>query len=124
MDSERRLTITLRADWQSALREAASRARVGLERGTYQGEVLNFETPGAFFARLTERRWAMVRALQEAGAPVGVRELARRLGRDVKRVHEDAAALVALGLVERTEAGALLCPFADIHVDMHLATAA
>jgi hypothetical protein len=42
----------------------------------------------------------------------------------VKRVHEDAAELVTLGLVERTEAGALRCPFRDIHVDMHMATAA
>ena len=49
----------------------------------------------------------MLTELQGAGG-VGVRELARRLGRDVKRVHEDAAALVELGLVERTESGALL----------------
>jgi hypothetical protein len=25
-----------------------------------------------------------------------------------------------MGLLERTEKGALLCPFADIHVDMHI----
>jgi predicted transcriptional regulator len=48
------------------------------------------------------------------------RELARRAARDVKRVHEDVSALVGLGLVERTERGGIVCPFADIHVDMHL----
>ena len=51
-------------------------------------------------------------------------ELARRLGRDVKRVHEDAATLVELGLIERTASGGLVCPYSDIHVDMHLRRAA
>ena len=50
--------------------------------------------------------------------------LARRLERDVKRVHEDAGSLVELGLIERTERGGLVCPFDDIHVDMHLKRAA
>lgn len=53
-----------------------------------------------------------------------MRELARRLGRDVKRVHEDASALVALGLVERGESRAFACPYVNIHVDIHLAAAA
>lgn len=116
----RRLTITLGSDWRAALRRAGQAATAS----TYQGETLNFETPAAFFGRLTARRWAIVHALQQDGGTVGVRELARRLERDVKRVHEDAAELVALGLIERTEAGALRCPFSDIHVDMHMAAAA
>ena len=118
--TRRKLTITLRSDWKSALRNAAAKASTG----RYQGETLNFETPGAFFGQLTERRWQLVRELQAAQGKVGVRELARRLGRDVKRVHEDAGALVALGLVERDESGALACPYVDIHVDMHLAATA
>jgi hypothetical protein len=32
--------------------------------------------------------------------------------------------LVELGLIERTERGGLVCPFDDIHVDMHLKRAA
>jgi predicted transcriptional regulator len=61
----------------------------------------------------------MLAELQGAGN-VGVRELARRLGRDVKRVHDDATALVELGLIERSETGALSCSYVDIHVDMHV----
>lgn len=116
----RRLTITLQPDWRAALRKAGKAATAT----TYQGETLNFETPGAFFGQLTERRWAIVHVLQQDGGTVGVRELARRLGRDVKRVHEDASVLVNLGLVERNETGALCCPYSDIHVDMHMAAAA
>jgi predicted transcriptional regulator len=113
----RTLTITTNPDWKSALRAAGSRAKAGLASGTYEGETLSFETPGAFFSHLTERRWQLLTKLLGSGT-VGVRELARRLGRDVKRVHEDAAALVELGLIEKDERGALHCPYENIHVDM------
>ncbi|PZU54630.1 MAG: hypothetical protein DI561_04900 [Thauera sp.] len=117
---KRTLTVTIDPDWRTALRDAAHR---GFAAGAYRGETLNFESPAAFFSRLTENRWIMLHTLQGAGE-VAVRELARRLARDVKRVHEDASVLVKLGLVERTEKGGLICPFDDIHVDMHLGRAA
>ncbi|MDR2093323.1 MAG: hypothetical protein LBP58_08440 [Azoarcus sp.] len=116
----RTLTISIRTDWKTEIIDTMARAQTGLARETYMGETLNFETPAAFFSRLTTNRWAMLNALQGASS-IGVRELARRLGRDVKRVHEDAAELVELGLVERADNGALSCPYADIHVDMHIA---
>ena len=114
---KRKLTITLQADWKGALRAAGQAA----QRDGYQGETLNFESPGEFFSRLTSRRWMMVNMLQSTATPLGVRELARRVGRDVKRVHEDANTLIDSGLIERNETGALYCPYSDIHVDMHMA---
>lgn len=116
----RNLTITLQPDWKAALRQAGTRAQAD----TYQGETLNFETPGAFFGKLTERRWSIIHALQADGGEVGIRELARRLSRDPSRIHADAGVLLALGLIERSSTGALRCPYADIHVDMHLSTRA
>ena len=115
MTTGRTLTITLQPDWRAALRQAGKKA----EATSYQGETLNFEPPGAFFGRLTERRWALVTALLGQGT-LAVRELARRVGRDVKRVHEDVQVLADLGLVERDEAGGVLCPYADVHIDMHV----
>ncbi len=117
--SERHLTITLQPDWKAGLRAAGQRAQAD----TYQGEVLNFESAGAFFGRLTERRWALVQALQGKGA-LAVRELARRVGRDVKRVHEDVRLLAELGLVERTASGAVVCPYVGVHIDMEMRSAA
>ena len=117
---ERRLTITVSADVQARMKSLFKQA---VESATYQGEFMDFARPALFFSKLTDRRWSLLHTLQGAGE-VPVRELARRVGRDVKRVHEDAAALVALGLLERTERGGVLCPFADIHVDMHLKKAA
>lgn len=111
----RTLTITLSPDWRAAVRRAGKAAQAD----RYQGETLNFESPGAFFGRLTERRWALVSALQGQGA-MAVRELSRKVGRDVKRVHEDVLVMAELGLVERDDAGGVLCPYADVHIDMHV----
>ena len=50
---QRHLTITLQPDWRAALRSASVRAKAT----SYQGERLNFESPGVFFSRLSEKRW-------------------------------------------------------------------
>ena len=116
--TKRTLMITMNADWRAGLRAAAKRATAR----SYQGEVLNFETAGSFFGKLTERRWALVHALQGQGA-LSVRELARRVARDVRRVHDDVQALAELGLFERTENGGVECPFEAVHIDMRLTAA-
>lgn len=116
--TDRYLTITLQPDWQGALRAAAKAATAN----TYQGEVLNFETPAQFFGQLTERRWDIVRAAQGKGE-LPVRELARLVNRDVKRVHEDVVVLSDLGLLERTESGGVVCPYTSMHIDMYLKAA-
>ena len=116
--TERYLTITLQSDWKAALRGTAKAARAD----TYQGEVLNFENPGHFFGQLSEKRWDIVRAAQGKGE-LSVRELARVVGRDVKRVHEDVVILSKLGMLERTESGGALCPYSSMHIDMYLKAA-
>jgi predicted transcriptional regulator len=116
--TDRYLTITLQPDWKGALRAMAKVANAD----TYQGEVLNFESPGHFFGQLTEKRWEMVRAAQGKGE-LSVRELARAVGRDVKRVHEDVVILAELGLLERTDGGGLVCPYSSMHIDMYLKAA-
>lgn len=119
---KRKLIITLSADWRAGLKAAGKAAGKGIERGRYQGEVLNFETPAILFGRLTEKRWELLRLLQTIG-PVGVRGLAHQAGRGVRRVHDDAQALIELGLVEKMDDRKLMCPYVDIHVDMHVRTA-
>ena len=110
---ERVLNITIGDDWIASLRAGAARA---VASGEYVGESINFESPEAFRSKLSDKRWQLVKALQGAGE-VGVLELSRRVGRDVNSVREDAAALVELGLFEKTPRGDLLCPYANIHVD-------
>lgn len=116
--TDRYLTITLQPDWKGALRAMAQAAK----KETYQGEVLNFESPGHFFGQLSEKRWEIVRAAQGKGE-MSVRELARAVGRDVKRVHEDVVVLAELGMLERTESGGVICPYSSMHIDMYLKAA-
>jgi predicted transcriptional regulator len=115
---KRNLTIALAPDWEAALRATAQLANAE----TYQAEVLNFETPAQFFGPLTEKRWELMRAAQGRGE-LSVFELARLVGRDVKRVHADVTVLATLGMLERTEQGGLICAFASMHIDMYSETA-
>ncbi len=113
--TERYLTITIQPDWKGALRAIRQAAKAD----TYQGDVLNFESPGHFFGQLSEKRWEIVCAAQGKGE-LSVRELARAVGRDVKRVHEDVVILAELGLLERTEGCDVICPYTSMHIDMYL----
>ena len=45
---QRNLTITLQPDWKAAIRAVG----VAAKADSYQGEVLNFETPAQFFGQL------------------------------------------------------------------------
>ena len=116
--SERYLTITLQPDWKGALRAAAKAS----SRKTYQGELLNFESPAQFFSQLTDKRWELVRLAQGKGS-LSIRQLARLAGRDVRRVHEDVLVLARLGLLERTQEAGVVCPFTSMHIDMYLKAA-
>jgi predicted transcriptional regulator len=116
--TQRNLTITLQPDWKAAIRAVG----VAAMADTYQGEVLNFETPAQFFGQLSEKRWDIVRAAQGKGE-MSVRELARVVDRDVKRVHDDIVVLSELGLLERTEGGGVLCPYTSMHIDMYMQAA-
>ncbi len=116
--TERYLTITLEPDWKASLRALAP----AVKTNRYQGEVLNFESPGHFFGQLTQKRWEIARAAQGKGE-ISIRQLARLVGRDVKRVHEDVGVLTQLGLLEQSESGAVVCPYVSMHIDMHMKAA-
>lgn len=78
-----------------------------------------FSSPAQLFSVITPKRWELIEHLQGIGA-VSVRGLARSLGRDVKRVHEDVVALIDWGIVEKTEDGKIRVPFDVIHADFDL----
>ncbi|MGN6102037.1 MAG: HVO_A0114 family putative DNA-binding protein, partial [Devosia sp.] len=85
----------------------------------YQGEFQGFASMEQLFEVLTPKRWALIQKLQAIG-PSSLRGLARALGRDVKRVHADAAALLGEGIIERNAEGRLFVPFETIRIDIEL----
>lgn len=107
--------------------DALEAARAGFlsawKTGEYAGEHFDFESPAALFRVLTPKRWELIEGLQKTG-PIGVRALARALGRDVKRVHDDASAMIEIGLIEKTTEGKLMVPFTEIRADFVMRSAA
>ena len=65
---------------------------------------------------LTPNRWQMLQAMM-GREPTGIRELARKLDRDVKQVHTDVTALMNAGVIDRTETGAVVFPYDEIRVN-------
>jgi predicted transcriptional regulator len=60
--------------------------------------------------------------MTEAG-PIAIREVARRIGRDVKSVHGDVHALLKAGILDRTDDGRVVFPYDAVHVDFVLRAA-
>ena len=48
--------------------------------------------------------------------PLTIREAARRVNRDVKAVHSDVHMLLNAGILQKTDAGLIVFPFAAIRV--------
>lgn len=114
----RKATIRIRKDANTALDEMGERFVKAWKTGKSAGDTFQFESPAAMFRVLTPKRWDLIERLQELG-PVSVRGLARELGRDVKRVHEDVQQLMSLGLVARTDSKVHV-PYDLIHADFDL----
>lgn len=87
-----------------------------------KGARIDFATPELLWRVLAPNRLEILRVMSGAG-PVALREVARRVGRDVKGVHTDVHALLIAGVVDRTAEG-FLFPFDALHVDFTLRAAA
>ena len=86
-------------------------------RGVPQGCVYSFSSEEQLLATLNPNRWVILKALTGAG-PLGVRELARRIGRDIKGVHTDVQTLVACGLIDKSADGKLHFPYDAVRVEL------
>ena len=68
---------------------------------------------------LAPNRMAIVKEL--AGSqPLALREIARRMNRDVKAVHNDVQMLLKAGVLDKTESGQIVFEYDEIHVDFML----
>jgi len=103
-----------------------SRARIlrACETGVPENAArIGFATPELMWQVLNANRWAILKAMTGAG-PLGVRELARKLGRDVKAVHTDTRTLLDAGVIDRTDKGKLLFPYRHVKMQFELDAAA
>lgn len=111
-------TVTLSV----ATREQTNARFLAAARGIPQGAHISFATIEQMWKTLSPKRADIIRAMTGAG-PVSIREVARRVERDIKAVHGDVTALIAAGLIERRER-LVEFPYDAVHVDFILANAA
>ncbi len=90
-------------------------------RGQKQARI-SFATPELLWSVLSAKRWEILKAMCGAG-PISIREAARRVARDVKAVHSDVTALLAAGVIERTEEGSIVFPYEAVKVEFLLEAA-
>lgn len=103
---------------------AAINARVKAAcSGKPQGDFISFPSAEDLWKALTPNRWTILKTLAGQG-PVGIRELARQLDRDVKGVHTDTQALVTSGILEKADDGKVEFPYDAVHVDFTINRAA
>ena len=91
-------------------------------RGEPQGNHISFLSVEQMWKTLSPKRAEVLRAMTSQGA-MSIREVARRVGRDVKAVHGDVHALLAAGVIEREGKGVIF-PYDAVHVDFMLGVAA
>ena len=109
------MTLEVRS-LKGALNEVAS--AVGSRRVMSTARV-SFASAELLWQVLTAKRWEILKAMTGAGA-LSIREIARRVHRDVKAVHADVHALLQAGIVSRTPEARVLFPYEAIHVDFVL----
>jgi predicted transcriptional regulator len=92
-------------------------------RGEQLGEFISFATVELLWKVLTAKRWDILQAMTGQGE-MTIREIARRVDRDVKAVHGDVQALLVAGVLDRADSGRVIFPYDAVHVDFTLRKAA
>lgn len=83
---------------------------------------LNFACYADMHRVLAPSRLAIVKTLAGQGG-VSIREVARRVNRDVQAVHRDVTTLINAGVISRTSNGVEF-PYACLHFEFDVSTAA
>ena len=112
-------TVTLGV---SSIEETKKQLAAAL-RGEPVGEFIGFASVELLWKVLTAKRWEILRAMTGQGE-MTIREIARRVGRDVKAVHGDVQALLLAGVLDRAESGRVVFPYDAVRVDFTLSAAA
>ena len=111
-------TVTL----EIASKEDVTRRALEAFRGKKQRARISFATPELLWRVLTAKRWELLKAMAGQG-PLTIREVARRVARDVKAVHGDVHALIDVGLLDKTLNNRVVFPFDAIRVEFTLRAA-
>jgi predicted transcriptional regulator len=95
-----------------------------LDNHQFEGKVnsLQFSSLELLLKSLSSNRWVLLRCLKGLDKS-SIRALSLALKRDYKAVYNDVMALLAIGLIERDEAGLLSVPWNNISAQTDLLAA-
>ncbi len=117
-------TLTVRlgtaADAKARFVDAGKRALLG--KAVEVTPTLNFGNYEEMHRVLAPSRLAIVKTLAGEGV-LSIREVARRVKRDVQAVHRDVTTLINAGVIDRTEKG-IEFHFARLHFEFDVNAAA
>lgn len=105
----------------SSLDEAKARLAAAF-RGEPQGSRISSLSVEQMWKTLSPKRTEILRMMTGQGE-LSIREVARRVGRDVKAVHGDVHALLSAGVIDRA-GRKVIFPYDGVHVDFMLGIAA
>lgn len=66
---------------------------------------------------LSGKRWEILTVMAGVGE-LSIREVARKVARDVKAVHGDVTALMKAGVIKRGESGKVVFPYHNFHLSL------
>jgi predicted transcriptional regulator len=101
-----------------ATRADVKRRLAGAFRGERHGARLTFRSPALLMKVLSEHRLELLEKMCGAG-PMSLREAARRVQRDVKRVHGDVHVLLEAGLLSK-KGEQIVFPFDGMKVEFEV----
>lgn len=104
-----------------ASRDEVSDRLAAALNGEAQGARISFPSYDLLWRVLSPKRLEVLEAMTGLG-PMPIREVARRVGRDVKAVHGDVHALLDAGLLEVGSEGVVF-PWREVRVDFRLRAA-
>ena len=116
------LTVRLSTTGNAKARfvEAGNRALTGKTDDAIP--TLNFETYDDMHRVLAPSRLSIVKVLAGQGS-LSIREVARRVKRDVQAVHRDVTTLINTGVIDRTDSGVEF-PYVGLHFEFDVSAAA
>ncbi|QAU14539.1 transcriptional regulator (plasmid) [Halorubrum sp. BOL3-1] len=116
--------LRITSDSEQAHRQEALDRLDRWEAGEEVPHVINFQNPSDLRALLTDRRVELLRSIM-AERPDSIRQLADRLDRDVKTVHDDLQVLAEYDIVHFEQAGRAkraFVPYDTIEVSLEIST--
>ncbi|SIQ98363.1 Predicted transcriptional regulator [Rhizobium sp. RU20A] len=122
MTNMRTLSVKIETLEDTLAAAASSWKHAATDGEVADGQTLSFDTWDAMHRTLAPKRLEIIKAMAGQG-PLSVRDVARRVGRDVKNVHADLDLLAKSGVIDRTPDG-FVFPFDRIHVEFDIGAAA